>query len=293
MEIDADRIQELGQEYVDTGIELVPRLVFGVLAIIIGLWLARRVKRFVEKALVKGGVQASAADAVARIVRWFVLATGILVGIATFVPSFEVRDVVQLLGLGGVAIGFAFRDILQNFLAGLIILMTEPFRVGDLIIIGDYEGEVEEIQTRSTTIRTYDGTQVVIPNATVFAESITVLTAYDARRWHYDFEVGYEDDLDAARELVMKTLEQSDLVLEDPPPRLYTLSLNESGVGIRAYWWVRVPDTNPLEVWDEVVRVVRARFAEAGVEIPYPTRSVLVAGGGDGDGRESDAALGG
>ena len=92
------------------------------------------------------------------------------------IPSFQPAQLIQLLGISGVAIGFAFLDILQNFLAGILILLTEPFRLGDQIVVGGYEGTVEEIETRATSIRTYDGRRVVIPNSNLFTESVTVNT---------------------------------------------------------------------------------------------------------------------
>ena len=87
----------------------------------------------------------------------------------------------QVLGIGSVAIGFAFRDILQNFLAGILLLVTQPFRIGDQIVASNYEGTVEDIQTRATFIRTYDGRHVVVPNADLFTDTVVVNTAFEHR----------------------------------------------------------------------------------------------------------------
>src|SRR4029077_1671977 len=101
----------------------------------------------------------------------------------------QVSDLIKILGIGGVAIGFAFQNILQNFLAGLLLLWAQPFRVGDEIKLDAYEGTVEEIQARATIIKTYDERRVVIPNADLFTHSVTVNTALDIRRWEYDFPI--------------------------------------------------------------------------------------------------------
>jgi small conductance mechanosensitive channel len=93
---------------------------------------------------------------------------------------------IKILGLGGVAIGFAFQNILQNFLAGLLLLWAEPFRVRDEIKVDAFEGTVEEIQTRATIVKTYDGRQVVIPNVDLFTRCVGVSTAFNARRWEDD-----------------------------------------------------------------------------------------------------------
>ena len=114
-----------------------------------------------------------------------------------------------ILGIGGVAIGFAFRDILQNFLAGILLLVIKPFRIDDQIVFGEFEGTVEDIHTRATQIRTYDGHRIAIPNAKLFTESVAVNTALDARRLEYDVGIGASDDIDRAKALI----------LNDCPPR--------------------------------------------------------------------------
>jgi small conductance mechanosensitive channel len=111
--------------------------------------------------------------------------------------KFQAGDLIQLLGISGVAIGFAFRDILQNFLAGILILLTEPFQIDDQIVFKGFEGTVENIETRATTIRTYDGRRIVIPNSELFTNSVTVNTAFDNRRLEYDVGIGYGDDIRA------------------------------------------------------------------------------------------------
>jgi small-conductance mechanosensitive channel len=113
-----------------------------------------------------------------RLAQWAIIFLGILVAVTIVFPTFSPGDLITVLGVGGVAIGFAFKDIFQNFLAGILILLTEPFRVGDQIIVGDYEGTVQEIQTRATFIRTYDGRRVVIPNADLFTDKVLVNTAF-------------------------------------------------------------------------------------------------------------------
>src|ERR1700737_5559411 len=108
---------------------------------------------------------------------------GFLVAFSVVAPSFQAGDLIKVLGIGSVAIGFAFQNILQNFLAGLLLLWAEPFRVGDQIKLDVFEGTVEDIQTRATTIKTYDGRRVVIPNAELFTHAVPVNTAFETRSW--------------------------------------------------------------------------------------------------------------
>ncbi|WP_437640516.1 mechanosensitive ion channel family protein [Sorangium sp. So ce854] len=124
---------------------------------------------------------------------------GALVACVILFPNFTPSSLLQFLGIGSVAIGFAFRDVLQNYLAGILLLLTEPFRIGDQIRFGNYEGTVEEIQTRATFIKTYDGRRVVIPNSELFTNSVMVNTAFDVRRLEVDVGVGYGDDIERAK----------------------------------------------------------------------------------------------
>jgi small conductance mechanosensitive channel len=144
--------------------------------------------------------------AVGRLAQGVVILLGLLVALSVALPTFKPGDVVQVLGIGSVAIGFAFRDILQNFLAGILLLLTQPFRIGDQIVASDYEGTVEDIQTRATFIRTYDGRRVVIPNADLFTDTVVVNTAFEHRRLEYDVGIGYSDDVDRARGVILEAV---------------------------------------------------------------------------------------
>lgn len=117
-----------------------------------------------------------------RLAQGGIILIGMLIALVIAIPTFQPGQLVQVLGLSTVAIGFAFRDVLQNFLAGIIILLTEPFKIGDQIKIDDFYGSVEDIQTRATIIKTFDRRRVVIPNAEFFTKSVIVTTAYDNRR---------------------------------------------------------------------------------------------------------------
>ncbi|MEL7226227.1 MAG: mechanosensitive ion channel family protein, partial [Cyanobacteria bacterium J06576_12] len=185
-------------------------------------------------------------------------------------------DALSALGIGGVAIGFAFKDILQNFLAGILILLTEPFAMDDQIIFGDYEGTVEHIQTRATTIRTYDGRRVVIPNAELFTNAVTVNTAYDRRRLQHDIGIGYGDDIAKAKEIILEVLGEHGEILSDPQPEALVVELADSTINIRARWWIEPPRrADFMQSQDWVLENVCNRLVAAGIDLPFPTQQVL------------------
>jgi small-conductance mechanosensitive channel len=212
-----------------------------------------------------------------RLAQGVVILIGLFVALSIIIPTFRVGDLVQLLGISGVAIGFAFRDILQNFLAGILILLTEPFQIDDQIVFNDFEGTVENIETRATTIRTYDGRRIVIPNSELFTNSVTVNTAFDSRRMEYDVGVGYGDDLKRVKQLMLEAIYNVDEVLREPAPDVLVVDLEESSVNIRARWWIKPPRRiDDLISRDKVISAIKQKlYIENGIDLPYPTRQIL------------------
>jgi len=201
---------------------------------------------------------------------------GALVALVIAIPGFTPSRLVEFLGITSIAVGFAFKDILQNFLAGILILLTQPFRIGDQIIVGKFEGTVEYIQTRATFIRTYDGRRVVIPNANLFTESVLVNTAYEVRRLEYDVGIGYGDDLEEARSLMLEAVRETEGVLADPAPDVLVMELAESTVNLRVRWWINPPlKRDALETRDRVLTAIKQRLTEHGIDLPFPTRQIL------------------
>lgn len=218
----------------------------------------------------------NAGTAVGRLAQGLVIFIGLLISLSVALPSFRPGDVVQVLGIGSVAIGFAFRDILQNFLAGILLLITQPFRIGDQIVAKGQEGTVEDIQTRATFIRTYDGRRVVIPNADLFTDTVVVNTAFSQRRLEYDVGIGYGDDVEEARELILKAIASVDGVLSEPSPDVLLVDLAGSAVNLRARWWITPPQkADALDARDRVLSAIKAVLTSAGIDLPFPTHQVL------------------
>jgi len=137
---------------------------------------------------------------------------GILAASVVAFPDLRLGDLIGLLGLGSVAIGFAFQDIFKNFLAGVLLLLNEPFQLNDQIVVGDFEGTVEEISIRSTQIRTYQGERVVIPTS-----PITVLTDRPFRRTDLEIGLDYNTPLPKALEVLLEAMQGVEGVLAEPP----------------------------------------------------------------------------
>jgi small conductance mechanosensitive channel len=268
-----DRVQKMANDF----IILLPNIVLGLFVFTIFVIFGRSIKRLVKRLTRHRTYARNLGMVLGRLAQGTTVLVGLFISLTIVFPSLKASDLVQLLGISGVAIGFAFRDILQNFLAGILILLTEPFQINDQIVFKNFEGTVENIETRATTIRTYDGRRIVIPNSELFTNSVTVNTAFENRRLEYDVGVGYGDDLDWTKQLMLEAMHSLDVVLKDPPPDVLVMELAENSVNIRARWWIQPPRwSDALDSRDQVISAIKQKlYVENGIDLPYPTRQIL------------------
>lgn len=200
---------------------------------------------------------------------------GLLIALVIAVPGFTPGQLISVLGLSSVAIGFAFRDILQNFLAGILLLLSEPFRIGDQIKSGDFEGTVENIETRATSIVTCDGRRIVMPNSTLFVNPVTVNTANEKRRLEYDIKLPKDCDIQKVRHLILRTVAPLLHVLDDPAPDVLVVGFTDNDVTLRLRWWIRPPRHFELQRGlDTVLAHVRDALQAARARAAAPPQSV-------------------
>jgi small-conductance mechanosensitive channel len=255
---------------------MLPNIFLAIIVFILFFLAARWLKKLVKRLTRRHRQARNLGMVLGRLAQGIVILIGLFVALSIVIPTFRVGDLVQLLGISGVAIGFAFRDILQNFLAGILILLTEPFQIDDQIVFNDFEGTVENIETRATTIKTYDGRRIVIPNSELFTNSVTVNTAFDARRIEYDVGIGYGDDLERAKQLMLEAVYSVNEVLREPAPDVLVLELAESSVNIRARWWIKPPRRiDDLLSRDRVLTAIKHKLTANGIDLPFPTQQIL------------------
>jgi small conductance mechanosensitive channel len=265
----------------DTFTEFVTRLPTIALAILVFalfFWLAKQLSGWIKSFVNGRSHSQNAATVIGLITRWGIIVFGVLVALSIVLPSFQASDLIQILGISSVAVGFAFRDIFQNFLAGLIILLTDAFEIGDQIIVEseDLEGTVTDIQTRATTIATYDDREIIIPNATLFTNAVTINTATDKLRSEQVVGISYDSDIDTARNLIQETMSQIDGVLSDPAPDVLVDDLAASSVNLKARWWTDARRSNVTQTKSAVVRQIKHTLDEHGIDIPFPVRTLYV-----------------
>ncbi len=263
------------QQMLNGFMAMLPRLVLALVVMTVFWVVGRLVRSLVRRHAMRREGPRSLELAIGRLVQGSIIALGVLIAVTAAFPSFTPADLVSALGIGGVAIGFAFKDIFQNYLAGILILLTRPFLVDDQIRFKDYEGTVEDIQTRATLIKTYDGRRVIIPNGELYTNSVTVNTAFPERRWEYDIGIGFGDDVEQAREIILRTLRETEDVSPDPKADVILVELADSTVNLRARWWTKSRMADGLNARDRVLSQVKASLTAAGIDLPFPTQQIL------------------
>lgn len=268
-----EKLQQTGVEFVSA----LPNLLTAVAVFALFYLLGWGIKKLVHRFASEKHKHRNVAIVLGRVAQGVIFVIGLLVAAVIIFPNYTPTSLLTTLGIGGLAIGFAFKDVLENYLAGILMLLTEPFRIGDQIVFQDYEGTVEEIQTRATTIRTYDGRRIVVPNAELFTNPVMVNTAFEKRRLEYDIGIGYGDDIDRAKGLMMEAMKElPDVVLTDPAPETLTYDLAGSSVNIRVRWWIQPPQKrDALEARDQVLTAIKKKLSANGIDLPFPTTQVL------------------
>ena len=256
--------------WLDGFIKLLPNIAVGIITFIlfwcIGWFIQRSIGKFANS---KG--RDSLGEVAGSLTKWAVIIIGFMLAVTIIAPSIKPADLFAGLGVSSVAIGFAFKDILQNMLAGILILLRQPFEVGDQIVSGGYEGTVEKIETRATLIKTYDGRLVVVPNSDIYTNSVVVNTAYAYRRSQYDIGIGCNDDWDKARALMVEACQSIQGVEADPKPETIPVALGDFANIIRLRWWTKSDRSTQIHVKGEVLQAVYKKLDAAGIDFPYPT----------------------
>jgi len=257
--------------WLDGFVSTLPNIAVAVVVFIIFLIISVFVKKTIVKTATSRG-RSNLGEVMGGFLRAGLILLGGLIAATIVVPTLNPGDLVAGLGVSSVAIGFAFKDILQNWLAGLLILIRQPFEIGDQIKVNGYEGTVAHIETRATIINTYDGQRAVIPNSDIYTNAVLVKTGNAIRRSQYDIGIGYADDIDEACEIIKREIVKIEGVENDPEPEVYAWDLAASWVTLRARWWTDSKRGNVVKQRSEIIRAVKHALDAAAIDMPFETQ---------------------
>ena len=251
-----------------------PTIIAGIVFLLLAYLAGKLIKRGIA-ALARRRGRPDLGNVVGALTQGVFMIAAFLIAAAIVFPSVQPGDVLGALGIGSVAIGFAFKDVLQNLLAGLLILIRRPYTIGDEIVVDNYEGRVEHIESRATMIRTYDGRRVVIPNSDIYTKAVTVNTAYPTRRDEYNVGIGYGDDPMLAAEIFRQAARDVAGVLMKPPAECFPWELAESTVNLKVWWWVSSTKTDIVHTRSRVLAAIYRAAKENSIDLPFPTQVML------------------
>lgn len=268
-------IADTANDLVAGFVERIPYFVAAIVVMILFWLLSILFKKVVHKILGSRSRHQNLVKVFQRVGGALIFFIGFMIAMVIAIPGFTPAKLIGALGIGSVAIGFAFKDIFQNLLSGILLLLSEPFRIGDQIVSGDYEGTVEDIKIRATTIRTYDGRQVVIPNSDLYTSALTVNTAYKQRRLQLAVGIGYADDIAEAKAVIMQALERCDSVSKNASPTIIAVNLGDSTIDLVVRWFIDDGNqANKVSSIDQVLIEIKTALDKAGIDMPFPVRTI-------------------
>jgi small-conductance mechanosensitive channel len=210
-----------------------------------------------------------------RLIVMAIVILGVLTALTVVVPSFAFGDLIAGLGFTSFVIGFATKDILNNFLSGILILWQRPFQIGDHLFIGNHQGKVEYIGVRATSLRKDDGELILIPNGDMYSTALTIRGAGASRRMNLKFNLGFDIDLEKAKDVVCNALLSTEGVVGEPRPTVRVAELTGEGAVVNCNFWINTNESRPLQVFDQAAIAVVNELGREGIEL-FPPASMIV-----------------
>jgi small-conductance mechanosensitive channel len=248
------------------------KLLAAILIFIVGRWLARRLGNGLDQVMARASVDPTLGGFLRNIAYAVMLVLVIMTALTALgVPT---TSMFAILGAAGLAVGLALKDSLSNIASGVMLIVLRPFRAGDHVIAAGQEGTVLEIRVFQTRLRAVDHRVIILPNSEITTAPIVNFSSLPQRRFDVTVGVGYDDNLQQAREVLLRIANDEPLVLDEPAPVVRVLNLGESSVELVLQAFARNEDF--IDARSRVVEAVRNQLIEHGMNIPYPRRDLHV-----------------
>jgi small conductance mechanosensitive channel len=272
MKLQATVVNKYLEKVIDFGFEYVPKLVGGILVLLLGLWITNLITKGVKKSLENSKIDQSLVPFLTSITS---IILKILVAITVMgMVGIEMTSFIAIIGAAGLAIGLALSGTLQNFAGGVIILILKPFKLGDFIDAQGYTGTVKEITIFSTMLNTPDKKLVIIPNGPLSTEALTNYSTEALRRVDWKFGIAYGDDVENFKKAINDFIVEDSRILKDPANFIGLSELADSSVNFTVRVWVNAADY--WVVFFDMNEKVYTRFGDYDLNIPFPQMDVHV-----------------
>lgn len=267
-------LSEKLEHWVDDLVAMLPNLVLAALALTLGLFISRVLKRLARRLIQRISKQQTLNNLFVSFI--YILAIGITCFVTLSILKLDkaVTSILAGAGIIGLALAFAFQDIAANFISGIFISFRRPMHIGDIVKLQDYMGKVEDINLRDTVVLTFQGQRVIIPNKEIFQNPIENYTLLGKRRMDLVVGVSYGDDLQKVKDVVLKAVEQVSVRTDDPITLFYQ-EFGDSSINFEVRIWINNPDQ---PVWlqgrSEAIMLIKKAFDENDITIPFPIRTL-------------------
>lgn len=263
-------LTSLIQQLTELGAQYGLRLIYAVFILIVGRWVAKGFAKLAGRMMDRAQVDPTLHKFVTSLTYIALLAFVVIAALNQL--GIQTASFIAVLGAAGLAIGLALQGALANFAAGVLMIIFKPFKAGDFIEGGGTTGTVEEVQIFTTQLLTPDNKAVIVPNSKIMSDNITNYTLKGSRRVDMMFGIGYGDDINQARDIILRIIAVDDRIFKDPAPEVLVSELADSSVNLATRVWSSADD-----YWDVLFAIteeVKKRFDAEGISIPFPQRDV-------------------
>jgi small conductance mechanosensitive channel len=264
---------DTGKDLIVTFVIFVPRLI-GTLIFLFVFWLIYRgIRKMVMGSVKKEGVDSSIRDLLGSLIKWAVMGFGVVIACNQLgIPIVAMLTGVSIIGL---AVGFAAQETLANFIAGIVIFIDKPFRVGDWIEVEDVFGQVRRVTFRSTRVLTLDGDMNVFPNTHMLSNKVSNHSAHPLNRVNIPIGIAYKESIDKAREVLLALVKEDNRLLKDPAPSVVVKECADSSVNLLLRFWISDEALEHVITYEYIEKAKKAMDA-AEIEIPFPHMQLFV-----------------
>lgn len=247
-----------------------PSIAIALVILVITFFVARFAAKLAGKTVDHSHMRESLKQLVHTLAKLGVWIVGLMVAASIVLPGFTPASAIAGLGIGAVAIGFAFQDIFENFLAGVLIMLRQKMRIGDVIECEGVMGRVEHITLRESHIRQLSNELTIMPNAMLFKNPVKILTEDASRRNEVVIGVSYDTDLEQAQEVILNAVRSLEAVNPDKDVIVYAQEFNASSVDFLVQWWAKSTPRDLRLTKSEVIMAIKRALDDAEIEIPFP-----------------------
>ncbi|MDA9189677.1 mechanosensitive ion channel family protein [bacterium] len=256
-------------------IKSIPNIIVAIIVLVIFLLLAKAIKKTSVRILPRLSQNKSINDLITGLASFAVVLVGIFTSLEILGLEKAVTSILAGAGVIGLALGFAFQEIASNFFAGILIAIKEPYQMGDIVEIDNFVGEVTRIELRTTSITTFQGLEIFIPNKDMFTKPIINYTSTPKRRVDIEVGVSYGDELPTVEKLTKEALESLEGRIKNAEVEVYFNEFSSSSINLSARVWVHYTSNSAfLKARHQAIMKIKEKYDEHNITIPFPIRTL-------------------